>query len=75
VVRPRRFAGLIDRAGALLDGSNPGKELTVLLSSHASRYTWVAATTGSDSASGYQVATGDPLMAIGGFHGTDPAPP
>jgi hypothetical protein len=34
----------------------------------------VAATSGSDSASGYQLATGDPVMAIGGFNGTDPAP-
>jgi 4-amino-4-deoxy-L-arabinose transferase-like glycosyltransferase len=34
----------------------------------------VAATSGSNSASGYQLATGDPVMAIGGFNGTDPAP-
>jgi 4-amino-4-deoxy-L-arabinose transferase-like glycosyltransferase len=34
----------------------------------------VAAATGSNAASGYQLATGDPVMAIGGFNGTDPAP-
>ena len=34
----------------------------------------MAATTGSNSASGYQLATGDPVMAIGGFNGTDPTP-
>ena len=34
----------------------------------------MAAITGSDSASGYQLATDDPVMAIGGFNGTDPAP-
>ena len=34
----------------------------------------MAATTGANSASGYQLATGDPVMAIGGFNGTDPAP-
>jgi 4-amino-4-deoxy-L-arabinose transferase-like glycosyltransferase len=34
----------------------------------------VAAITGSNSASGYQLATDDPVMAIGGFNGTDPAP-
>ncbi len=28
----------------------------------------------SNSAAGYQLATGDPVMAIGGFNGTDPAP-
>ncbi len=61
-------------AGGLLDGSTPGKQLTALLGTDASRYSWVAATTGSNSASGYQLATGDPVMAIGGFNGTDPAP-
>ena len=40
----------------------------------AGSYTWVAATIGSNSASGYQLATGDPVMSIGGFNGTDPAP-
>ena len=28
----------------------------------------------SNSAAGYQLATDDPVMAIGGFNGTDPAP-
>lgn len=48
--------------------------MTKLLETDASSYSWVAATVGSDSASGYQLATGDPVMAIGGFNGTDPAP-
>jgi 4-amino-4-deoxy-L-arabinose transferase-like glycosyltransferase len=61
-------------AGGLLNGSTPGAQLTKLLEQGASRYTWVAATTGANSASGYQLATGDPVMAIGGFNGTDPAP-
>ena len=61
-------------AGGLLNGSTPGKQLTALLSADASRYSWVAAATGSNTASGYQLATGDPVMAIGGFNGTDPTP-
>ncbi len=61
-------------AGGLLDGSTPNRQLTALLGVNASAFTWVAATTGSNSASGYQLATGDPVMAIGGFNGTDPAP-
>ena len=61
-------------AGGLLNAATPGKQLTALLGADASRYSWVAATTGSNSASGYQLATGDPVMAIGGFNGTDPAP-
>lgn len=61
-------------AGGLLNGSTPGTKLTETLEANASRYTWVAATTGANSAAGYQLATGDPVMAIGGFNGTDPAP-
>ena len=61
-------------AGGLLNGSTPGKQLTALLAAGASKYTWVAAASGSDTASGYQLATGDPVMAVGGFNGTDPTP-
>ena len=34
----------------------------------------MAATVGSNEAAGYQLATGEPVMAIGGFNGTDPTP-
>jgi 4-amino-4-deoxy-L-arabinose transferase-like glycosyltransferase len=34
----------------------------------------VAATVGSESAAPLQLATGKPVLAIGGFNGTDPAP-
>ena len=61
-------------AGGLLTGSTPTAEVTQLLQGDADSYTWVAATVGSNSASGYQIATGDPVMSIGGFNGTDPAP-
>ena len=61
-------------AGGLLNAATPGKQLTALLGAGASRYTWVAATTGANSAAGYQLATGEPVMAIGGFNGTDPDP-
>ena len=44
------------------------------LEADAGSYTWVAATVNSNSAAGYQLATDDPIMAIGGFNGTDPAP-
>jgi 4-amino-4-deoxy-L-arabinose transferase-like glycosyltransferase len=68
---PGGFGGA---GGGLLDGSTPSKALTSFLATDASRYTWVAATTGANSAAGYQLATGDAVMAIGGFNGTDPAP-
>jgi 4-amino-4-deoxy-L-arabinose transferase-like glycosyltransferase len=45
-----------------------------MLESDASHYTWVAATVNSNSAAGYQLASDDPVMAIGGFNGTDPTP-
>jgi 4-amino-4-deoxy-L-arabinose transferase-like glycosyltransferase len=60
--------------GGLLDGGTPSAELVALLRQDAARYRWVAAAVGSNSAAGVQLATGDPVMAIGGFNGSDPAP-
>ncbi|MEW1846318.1 glycosyltransferase family 39 protein [Nonomuraea angiospora] len=60
--------------GGLLNAGTPAAELTALLKTDASAYTWVAATVGSNNAAGYQLATGQPVMAVGGFNGTDPAP-
>jgi len=60
--------------GGLLNGSTPGKEVVSALEKDADRYTWVAAAVGSNSASGYQLATGEPVMPIGGFNGSDPSP-
>jgi 4-amino-4-deoxy-L-arabinose transferase-like glycosyltransferase len=61
-------------AAGLLQGSSPSAALVTQLQTNASAYTWVAATVGSNNASGYQLATGDPVMAIGGFNGSDPSP-
>ncbi len=60
--------------GGFLGASRPSADLVALLQANASRYTWVAATIDANNAAGYQLATGDPVMAIGGFNGTDPAP-
>jgi 4-amino-4-deoxy-L-arabinose transferase-like glycosyltransferase len=60
--------------GGLLDGSTSSAALTRLLETDASSYTWVAAAIGSNSAAGYQLATQEPVMAIGGFNGSDPSP-
>jgi 4-amino-4-deoxy-L-arabinose transferase-like glycosyltransferase len=60
--------------GGLLNGSTPSKALTAALGLGAKGFTWVAATVGANQAAGYQLATGDPVMAIGGFNGTDPYP-
>lgn len=61
-------------AGGLLNGTTPSAELTAYLDQGSAGFTWVAATVGSNNAAGYQLATGAPVMAIGGFNGPDPAP-
>ena len=48
--------------------------VTPLGCADSGRYTWVAAAVGANSAAGYQIATRLPVMAIGGFNGTDPWP-
>ena len=60
--------------GGLLNGSTPTAALTTLLQTDADSYTWTAATIGANNASGYQLATQKPVMAIGGFNGSDPSP-
>lgn len=62
------------RAGGLLEGSQPSTEMINLLEAGADSFTWAAATVGANQGAGYQLATGLPVMAIGGFNGTDPAP-
>jgi 4-amino-4-deoxy-L-arabinose transferase-like glycosyltransferase len=57
-----------------LGASRPAADLVSLLQANASRYNWVVATVDANNAAGYELATGDPVMAIGGFNGTDPAP-
>ncbi|MCX2715014.1 glycosyltransferase family 39 protein [Mycolicibacterium sp. J2] len=61
-------------SGGPFDAPTPKPALTALLSANAADYTWVAATVGSTNAAGYQLATGAPVLAVGGFNGTDPAP-
>ncbi|GAA3818731.1 ArnT family glycosyltransferase [Nocardioides panacisoli] len=61
-------------AGGLLDGAQVSDQLVALLSDDADSYTWVAATGGAQGAASYQLATGDPVMPIGGFNGTSPSP-
>ncbi|MCG5457067.1 glycosyltransferase family 39 protein [Micromonospora sp. PSH03] len=60
--------------GGLLDAREPSAALRELLQNDSADYTWVAATIGSNNASGYQLATGEPVMPIGGFNGSDPSP-
>ncbi|KOU46809.1 ArnT family glycosyltransferase [Streptomyces sp. WM6378] len=60
--------------GGLLDGAKVSAEAEALLEKDAGRYTWAAAAIGSQNAASYQLATEKPVMAIGGFNGSDPSP-
>jgi hypothetical protein len=51
-----------------------GTAVLYLWDDGAAGHTWVAAAVGSEAAAGYQLASGAPVMALGGFNGTDPAP-
>jgi len=61
-------------AGSLLGSGSISDELAAVVGADSDRYTWIAAAVGSNSAAGYQLATGDPVMAVGGFNGSDPSP-
>ena len=60
--------------GGLLNGATVSSEAKALLQKNSSQYTWVAAAVGAQNAASYQLSTGDAVMAIGGFNGTDPSP-
>jgi 4-amino-4-deoxy-L-arabinose transferase-like glycosyltransferase len=60
--------------GGLLDASTPSATLTAMLSADSGSYSWIAAAVGAQTAAGYQLATGLPVMSLGGFNGSDPWP-
>ena len=60
--------------GGLLDASTPDVAVVTALQDGADSFTWVAAAVGSQNAAGLQLASEQPVMAIGGFNGSDPSP-
>jgi hypothetical protein len=60
--------------GGLLSAATPSTAVVSALSANANQYTWVAAAIGSQNAAGLQIGTQLPVMAIGGFNGSDPSP-
>jgi 4-amino-4-deoxy-L-arabinose transferase-like glycosyltransferase len=60
--------------GGFLSGTTVSSAMKSLLESNRTSYRWVAATVDANNAASYQLATGGPVMAIGGFNGTDPSP-
>ncbi|WP_406731520.1 ArnT family glycosyltransferase [Streptomyces sp. NBC_01794] len=79
---PGGFPGQGDRGaggggggmGGLLNGANVNSAVEAKLKQNADDYTWTAAAIGSQNAASYQLATEKPVMAIGGFNGSDPSP-
>ena len=59
--------------GPVGGGQTVSRSVTSLLKSDSSHYTWVAAADSSQTAASLQLSSGQPVMAIGGFGGTDPA--
>ena len=66
--------GIGGPGGGLGGSTQVSSALAKLLEQDASSYKWVAATEGSEEAAPLELATGDAVMAIGGFNGTDPWP-
>ena len=62
------------RGGNLLGGGRSSSKIVAKLEKASDSYRWAAATTGSQQAAGYQLASQKPVMAIGGFNGSDPYP-
>ena len=67
----------IGSGGALsagIDGaSSADSALTGYLMSHAGTATWIVATTSTQDGADIELATGEPVLAMGGFTGSDPA--
>jgi 4-amino-4-deoxy-L-arabinose transferase-like glycosyltransferase len=68
------FGGFAGMGGGLLASPEPSAGLSALLAADADQFRWTAAVVGSNNAAGYQLGSGAPVMAVGGFNGTDPAP-
>jgi 4-amino-4-deoxy-L-arabinose transferase-like glycosyltransferase len=58
-----------------LDGSCPvTRSVVSTLQGGGAQYRWSAVTLGARSAAAYQLALGEPVLAVGGYKGTDPTP-
>ncbi|HYC07955.1 MAG TPA: hypothetical protein VEG29_08525, partial [Candidatus Binatia bacterium] len=54
-------------------GSSADSALTAYLESHAGTSTWIVATSSTQNGADIELATGEPVLAMGGFTGSDPA--
>ena len=74
-VSAARASAAVARAGSAGCSTPPTPDSALVqLLRQDTTSTWAAAAVGSNSAAGVQLATGRPVMAIGGFNGSDPSP-
>ncbi len=66
---PERTGAASGGAPAGTGGATTGAALVAALREHASSYRWAAATFGSQTAASLELASGEAVMAIGGFNG------
>ncbi len=59
--------------GGLGGASTVSAALQAAFAANASKYLWVAATTSDNEAASLELGTGESVMALGGYNGTDPA--
>jgi hypothetical protein len=59
--------------GGLGGASTITTALKSAFAANASKYTWVAATTSDNEAASLELGTGQSVMSLGGYNGTDPA--
>jgi hypothetical protein len=68
------FRGGPGGAGGPGGGDAASSSLTDYLTANRGSATWIVAVTSASQAGSIELATGLPVMAMGGFSGTDPAP-
>jgi 4-amino-4-deoxy-L-arabinose transferase-like glycosyltransferase len=71
---PQGGGGFAGGAGGPGGGDAVSSSLTDYLVANRGNATWIVAVTSANQAGSIELATGLPVMAMGGFSGTDPAP-
>jgi len=72
--RARPNAGFAPGAGGPGGGDAVSSALTDYLAANRGTAKWIVAVTSANQAGSIELTTGLPVMAMGGFSGTDPAP-
>jgi 4-amino-4-deoxy-L-arabinose transferase-like glycosyltransferase len=72
--QPPTRRGGFGGGGGLAGNTQVSSALVTLLKNGSGSYRWAAATVGTQSAAPLQLATRLPMLAIGGFNGSDPSP-